>query len=100
VIGEARGVGDGGQNVLGFKKRVIRENFLVAGVVTQEIEDIRDAYAFAPNAGLSAAFTRLDCYPFQQVHGLKVPRRRTGNKREKATSATGEASKLRDTRIA
>jgi hypothetical protein len=60
VIRQPRSVSNGRQDVLDFKKGIIRQNLLVTRAMTQEIENIRDAHSFATDAGLSAAFAWLN----------------------------------------
>jgi hypothetical protein len=60
VVGLARSVFDGRQNILAFKERIVRQNFLVRRARAQQIKNIRDAHPHAANARTPAAFSRLD----------------------------------------
>jgi hypothetical protein len=52
VIGQPRGVSDGSEDIFILKKRIVFQDFLMAGSMTQEIENVRDAYSFTPHTRL------------------------------------------------
>ena len=60
------GIEQGGRDVLGFKERVIREEFLTARSMGNEVENVAHPQAVAADARSTAAFARFDCDTFQE----------------------------------
>lgn len=75
MIGQPRGVCDGGENIFVLKKRIILQNFRMARSVAQKIEDIRHAHSFSTNARPAAALARLHGDAFQKIHVVTIARR-------------------------
>jgi len=70
VIGLMPGVGDGSENVLSLKKRIIFQNFFERRPGAKKFEHIRHARAKASNAGTTPALTFFNCDPLEarQIH--------------------------------
>ena len=74
MIGQPRGISDGGENIFVLKKRIILQNFRMTCAVAQKIEDIRHAHSFSTNARPAAALARLHGDAFQKIHVVTMAR--------------------------
>src|SRR5437763_14792979 len=79
VVCQPRSVSDSGKDVIGFKKRIVRQNLLVTRAVAQKVKHVRDAHPFATDAGLSATLAWLHGNPFHQFHSFTIPHHRADN---------------------
>ena len=70
VIGQSGGVFDRGQNVFTLKRRIVRQNLVDVGTMTEQFQDIGDSNPLSAQAGMSAALSRLNCDPIQQRLGV------------------------------
>ena len=61
------GIKQGGRDVLGFKERVIRENFLTARAMGNQVEKVAHPQAVAADAWPTTAFARFDGDTVQEV---------------------------------
>jgi hypothetical protein len=65
----------GGFEVIGFKIRVIFEDFRFGGLSTEEFEQEFDGVAEATNAGFPMANLRGNCDAFEELlcrHGVRI----------------------------
>ena len=69
MVGHARGIGNGGENVVIFEEGKVGENFIVRCAVAQQIKNVGDTDSLAANAGPSAAFALFNRDAFKKVHG-------------------------------
>jgi hypothetical protein len=74
VVGLASGILNSGENILSLQEGVISKNFFERSPTSQEIKDIGNSEAKAPNAGAASAlsfFHRNSPQPFD-AHKLQV----------------------------
>ena len=68
----AGGVKQGGGDVFGFKERVIREDFLTARTVRDQVKNVTDPQAEASDARPSATFPGFDSDSVEDIHSGRL----------------------------